>query len=88
MVGIATNPPGDANENNWLASRRPAVSRLCLESHTVTTDLPDADRVYRNYLATCRRLGINPVPRERAEGLIAEWSAEIVAGRSVPPISH
>jgi len=39
-------------------------------------DTPDlGSRVYRNYLETCRRLGINPVPRERAEGLIAEWSA-------------
>jgi hypothetical protein len=23
-------------------------------------DQPDADRVYRNYLVTCRRLGVKP----------------------------
>ena len=27
-------------------------------------DPPDPGRVYRNYLATCRRLGVKPVPRE------------------------
>jgi len=32
----------------------------------------DVERVYRNYLETCRRLGIDPVPRERALGLIQE----------------
>lgn len=38
-------------------------------------DLPDANRVYRNYLETCRRNGVKPVPRERAQELIAEWAA-------------
>ena len=28
-------------------------------------DPPDADLVYRNYLETCKLLGIDPVPRER-----------------------
>ena len=37
-------------------------------------DQPNADRVYRNYLATCRRLGVTGVPRERAKALIAEWT--------------
>jgi hypothetical protein len=35
-------------------------------------DPPDADRVYRNYLETCRRAGVKAVSRERAQGLIAE----------------
>jgi hypothetical protein len=29
-------------------------------------DLPDADVVYANYCETCRRLGVEPVPRERS----------------------
>lgn len=41
-------------------------------------DLPDADLVYR------QRLGVEPVPRERAQELIAEWSNAIAAGRSGP----
>ena len=43
-------------------------------------DPPDADTVYRYYLETCRRLGVDPVPRERAADLIAEWSAVIERG--------
>ena len=37
-------------------------------------DPPDADRVYANYLETCRRAGVRPVSRERAQDLIA-WTA-------------
>jgi hypothetical protein len=51
-------------------------------------DLPDADRIYRNYLETCRRLGVEPTLRERAETLFAEWSAAIAADLSGPPIRH
>jgi hypothetical protein len=29
-------------------------------------DPPDADRVYVNYLETCRGLGVDPIRRERA----------------------
>jgi hypothetical protein len=43
-------------------------------------DPPDADLVYRNYLETCRRAGIEPVPRDRAQELMAAWGAAI-AGR-------
>ena len=28
---------------------------------------PDREQVYRNYLETCRRLGIQPTPHGRAE---------------------
>jgi hypothetical protein len=51
-------------------------------------DPPDADAVYVRSLETCRRLGVEPVPRERAVGLIAEWSDAVATGRSVPPVKH
>jgi len=35
-------------------------------------DAPDPDHVYANYLRTCAMIGIEPVPRERAVGLIGE----------------
>jgi len=44
------------------------------------------ERVYRNYLETCRRLGVEPVSRHRADNLMAEWSDAIVAGP--PPPLH
>ncbi len=46
--------------------------------------LPDPDRVYRNYLETCRRLGVEPVPRHRAMSPIEEWTDSIARRRSVP----
>ena len=46
-------------------------------------DPPDADAVYARYLETCRRLGVEPVPRERALGLIGEWT-EVLTGRPEP----
>ena len=58
------------------------------DKDTPEFDPPDAERVYRNYVETCRRLGVEPVPRERAQDLIAEWSDAIAAGRSVPPTMH
>jgi len=48
-------------------------------------DPPDPNLVYANYLKTCRRFGVQPVSREHATELIAEWSNVIAAGRSVPP---
>ena len=51
-------------------------------------DPPDAEGVYRNYVETCRRLGVESVPRDRAEELMAEWSDAIAAGRTVPPTTH
>jgi hypothetical protein len=51
-------------------------------------NLPDADSVYRNYLETYRRAGVEPVPRERAQAPMAEWGAAIAAGRSTPPTKH
>ena len=43
-------------------------------------DQPDADRVHRNCVETCWRLGVEPVSRERAAELIREWAAVIARG--------
>ena len=51
-------------------------------------DQPEANRLYRSYLATCRRLGATTVSRERAEKLIAAWAAIVAASLPVPPITH
>ena len=49
---------------------------------------PDADAVYARYLETCRRLNVEPVPREHATELLREWGDAIVTGRPVQPINH
>ena len=36
-------------------------------------DPPDPERIYRNYVAQCRRMGVTPAPRDRAKALIREW---------------
>jgi len=53
-------------------------------------DLPDPDDVYRNYLETCKLLGVSPTPRDRAKKLIEDWSDALAAaaGRSDPPTPH
>lgn len=51
-------------------------------------DPPAAGAVYAPYLETCRRLGVKPVPRERAQALIREWTDAIAAGRSVSTTKH
>jgi hypothetical protein len=43
---------------------------------------PEMARAYRNYLLTCRRLGVEPVPRERASDLMTEWFETLC--RSMP----
>jgi hypothetical protein len=50
-------------------------------------DPPDPDQMYRNYLRTCKMLGIEPTPREQALGLIQEWTTTIAAAL-VPPTQH
>ena len=50
-------------------------------------DPPDADAAYAHYLETCRGLGVEPVPRDRAHDLSAEWSDAIARG-GVPPTKH
>jgi len=44
---------------------------------------PDADIVWEHDLKTCAMLNVVPEPRERAQGLIAEWS-EVLSGRPEP----
>ena len=64
----------------------PALIYAALRYHRAMfdpADAPDPDRVYANYLRTCAMLGIEPVPRERALGLIGEWT-EVLTGRPEP----
>ena len=51
-------------------------------------DPPDPEQVYRNYLKTCHRLGVEPVSRDRAQELMTEWSDAIAGCGAVPPIKH
>ncbi len=46
-------------------------------------DAPDPEQVYANYLRSCAMAGIEPVPRERALGLLKEW-VEVLSGRQEP----
>ena len=50
-------------------------------------DPPDPDRVYGNYVAQCRRMGVTPTPRDRARKLIKEWT-DALAARQAPPVPH
>jgi hypothetical protein len=43
------------------------------------------DRAYKNYLANCRRLGIEPMSWERVQALAAEWLQALVTGHTAPP---
>lgn len=56
---------------------------MVAEDKALEVGPPDADTVYRNYLETCRRAGVEPVPRERAQQLMAEWN-EVLSGRPEP----
>ena len=50
-------------------------------------DPPDPERVFRNYVAQCRRLGIKPVQRERAKAAIQEWADALAAARAAPAVT-
>ena len=43
----------------------------------------DLDGLYARYLITCAKSGVEPVPRERALGLIGAWT-EVLTGRPEP----
>ena len=43
----------------------------------------DLDGFYERYLKTCAMSGVTPVSRERALGLVQEWS-EVLSGRPEP----
>jgi len=44
---------------------------------------PDPDRVYLDYVESCRRQGIESMGRERALALIKEWG-DALSGRPEP----
>jgi hypothetical protein len=50
-------------------------------------DPPDEDVVYAGYVETCRRLGVEPVPRVRAHEM-AEWGAALAGCVTAPPTTH
>ena len=54
------------------------------DAFNIAFDPRDPVIVWEHYLETCRRSGVQPVSRERAQDLIAEWTATIVAALSVP----
>ncbi len=54
-----------------------------VENDAPAFDPPDPDLTYRHYLRTCAMLGVKPVLRERALGLIQEWG-EVLSGCPEP----
>ena len=56
---------------------------MLTEPIDIEFDPPDAETVYGNYLRTCEMLGVKPVPRDRAQGLIEEWN-DVLSGRGAP----
>ena len=56
--------------------------------NSLDDDQRAVDRVYRHYVETCRLSDIEPVPRDRAQEWIAEWSAVIAAFQSVRRTKH
>jgi hypothetical protein len=58
------------------------------EVDSAAFDSPDPDQVYLNYLDSCQRKGIEPVPRNRARELIKEWADALTGSRSDSPPSH
>ena len=55
---------------------------------TPAFDPPDARQVVHQLPRNVPALGVEPVPRDRAQDLMAEWSDAIAAGRSGPPSKH
>ena len=58
------------------------------ENDSAAFQSPDQDQVYLNYLESCKRQGIQPVPRDRARELIKEWAHALAAARRDSPTSH
>jgi len=44
-----------------------------VDSEPPVSDLPNPARVYRDYLLTCRRMGVTPTSPDRAKVLLKEW---------------
>ena len=60
----------------------PALPTRSVRRHT-RINASALNGTYRSYRRTCRRLHLKPVPRERAFGLIGEWT-EVLSGRPEP----
>ena len=43
-----------------------------VDSEPPVSDLPNPARVYRDYLLTCRRMGVTPTSPDRAKVLLKE----------------
>ena len=41
------------------------------------SDPPDVDQLYKRYADSCRRLGIEPLSRERIDAVAADWMARL-----------
>ena len=52
--------------------------------------LPDPDdvRLWQNYLESCRRAGVEPVTRDHARELVAEWNETFRNAASGPKTVH
>ena len=62
---------------------RAIISPMITDPITIEFEPLDPDTVYANYPETCRRAGIEPVPRERARSFIGELN-EVLSGRPEP----
>jgi hypothetical protein len=67
-----------ASALSTIAGEKPSMLD---DNDTTALHRPDPERVYHNYLERCRRLGIEPVLRDHARDLMAEWSVAIEASR-------
>jgi hypothetical protein len=53
------------------------------DNHSFPIEPLDLDRLYANYLETCKMSGVQPVSRKRALGLVQEWT-KVLTGRPEP----
>ena len=60
------------------------IPPMITDSITIEVEPLDPDEVYRNYLETCRRAGVEPVSRERAREFVGELN-DVLSGRPEPP---
>ena len=60
-------------QDNELRVRRARIPAVPADDAPVFNP-PDAETIYANYCETFRRLGVEPLPRERARDQMQEWS--------------
>jgi len=56
----------------------------CLWANIAGVSDDEASKPNALYLDTCRRLGVEPAPRERAREFVAEWAAAFEHGGEPP----